>query len=239
MPRNGTAAYARVYPDANYDTAKVAASRMLDDPRVIAEIERREAQLHDDLAMTAQDVIRDICLIATADPRELSEHHTGACRYCHGTNHKYQRTQNEYARDVEAHIDRRALDKERGPDPLGLEFDAKGGIGFNPYKDPHPQCPECFGKGESFEVFKDTRTLSKGAARLYQGVKRTRDGLEIKIRSQDKAIELAMQTLGLAKTKLEHSGPNGGPIPSTNVNVSTVTNDPVEAANLYKTLLGK
>lgn len=83
MPRNGTAAYLRVYGCA-YDTANTEAARMLADPRIREEIARREKMLQDDLALEAKDVLRELALVATADPRELTEHYRGACRHCWG-----------------------------------------------------------------------------------------------------------------------------------------------------------
>lgn len=237
LPRNASAAYRRVYGCAE-TTAKTASSRFMDDPRIQAEIARREKMLCADLELTAADVLREIFLVASADPRELTEYHVGACRHCHGDGHKFQRTPAEYERDLEAYIVARKADKERAPDPLGLEFDVKGGIGFNPYRTPAPDCPECFGKGEGYERFKDTRTLSPAAARLYEGTKRTRDGLEIKIRSREKSLDLAAQHLGIARRAVELTGKNGGPVQTAGVSIAATTTDPIEAANLYRNLIG-
>lgn len=237
LPRNATAAYQRVY-GCSYEVANAASARLMADDRVKAEIARREEMLRADLELTAADVLREIFLVASADPRELTEYHVGACRFCHGEGHKYQRTPAEFQRDLDAHTAQRKADKERGPDPLGLDFDVKGGIGFNPYRDPAPDCPECFGKGEGYERFKDTRTLSPAAARLFEGVKRTRDGLEIKIRNREKSLDLAAQHLGLARQKVELTGKNGGPVQTAGVSITATTTDPVEAANLYRNLIG-
>jgi hypothetical protein len=236
LPRNATAAYMRVHPYAGRSSANLQACLLMADPRIKAEVEAREEQLRADLALTAANVIREICLVASADPRELSEYYVGACRYCHGDGNRYQRTPAEMRRDMEAHVDARR--KAGTPDPLCLEFDMQGGVGWNPRHDPNPECGECFGEGIGYEVFKDTRNLSPGAARLFAGVKRTRDGIEIKTRSQDKSVELAMQCLGLSKTKLEHSGPGGGPIATAGIAISAVTSDPTEAAAMYQKLIG-
>lgn len=229
-PRNATRAYRTAF-GCSERTAAVAGSNLLKDPDVIAEIERREAQMLDDLELKAEDVLKEIFLIATADPRELSEYHVGACRYCHGVGHQYQRTPAEYQRDLDAYMDASGKD-----DPLGLSFRALGGVGFNPYAEPHQDCPECFGKGQGYEVFKDTRNLSPGAARLYEGVKRTRDGLEIKQRSREPALQLAAQHLGIAKNKTELTGKDGGPIQTAGVTFEAV--DPIQASQLYQSIMG-
>lgn len=210
-PLNASAAYASVY-GVSERVASVEACRLMKDERVQAEIARWQSQLRDKLELTVADITRELTLVASADPRELSEYYVGACRHCYGDGFKYQRTPAEYERDLKAHIDRRKYDKEKGPDEFGLDFDIQGGVGFTPKHEPNPDCPECFGDGIGYEVFKDTRTLSPAAARLYQGVKRTQHGLEIKTRDPDKAVQLAGQHLGMFKTGLELSGPGGGPM---------------------------
>jgi phage terminase small subunit len=235
LPRNAKKAYMRAYPTCQESTAGRGAYVLLKNERVRAEIRRYEAQMEKALALKMDDIARDLALVASADARELSEWRVGACRYCYGENHRYQRTPAEMERDLAEYKIRREIEKR--PDPLGLEFDMQGGLGYNPKRAPNLDCPECFGEGEGREVFKDTRHLSPAAARLYAGVKKTRDGMEIKTRSQDKAIELAGQAAGMFKTRTELSGPNGGPIPSVNGNVPLPT-DPIEAAKLYQKLVG-
>jgi phage terminase small subunit len=231
-PRNATAAYLRVYTCA-YDSARSAAAALLANPRVKAEVERREAMLQKNLQLTAEDVLREIFLVASADPRELTEFHIGSCRHCHGERHQYQRTPAEFDADLKEHIKNRA---KSDPDPLGLDFDLKGGVGFNPYRDPHSECPECFGKGVGYERFKDTRTLSPAAARLFEGVKRTKDGLEIKIRNREKSLDLAAQHLGISRQKVELTGKNGGPLQSVAA-VSFKDIDPTTASQVYKNIM--
>lgn len=232
LPRDATAAYLRVY-DCTKAAAAVSASHLMDDPRVVAEIERREKELAADLALTAEDVLRELFLVASADPRELTEHYVGACRYCYGDGHEYQRTPAEYKAAFAAY----AASVPGLADPLGISFPLLGGLGFNPKRDPCPTCPECHGDGAGYDVIKDTRTLSKSAARLYQGVKRTQHGLEIKIRSPDKCIELAGQYLGLFRSRVEHSGPGGKPIPVAATTVSLKAIDANTAAQMYQALI--
>lgn len=234
LPRQGTAAYLRAYPTSSNDTAKVEASRMLADPRIKAEIERRESQMQANLAMTAEDVIREIALIATADPRELSEHYIGACRHCHGEGFKYQRRPSEYAADFARYL----KTPEGKADPLGVAFPLEGGIGFSSRREPHPDCPECDGNGQSYEIFKDTRDLSPSAARLFEGVERTKHGLKIHTRDRAKALDLAAQHLGISKKALELSGKGGGPIQTVAASVSLAGVDATTAAQVYQSLVG-
>lgn len=241
LPRNATAAYQRVY-DCKYETAKVEAARLMADADIQAEIARRENELRADLELEAKDVLREIALVATADPRELTEHYRGACRHCYGLEFKYQRRPSEYDADLKAYLAHNvALAKEgkAAPDPYGVNFDIKGGVGFSTRRAPNPDCPECDGNGESYEIFKDTRSLSPGAARLYEGVERTKEGLKIKTRNRDKALDLAAQHLGIARKSVELAGKNGGPIQTNNTTaVSLAGVDPQTASTVYQSLVG-
>lgn len=238
LPRNQADAYRRVFGEG-LTSAASCASIMMSYPQVKAAIAKWEAELCKDLRMDVEQYIRELVLVATADPRDLTERYIGSCRHCHGLGHQYQYTQNEFNLLLNAHIVRRSRDKDLGADPLGLEFDFKGGIGFNQRRAPHPECTECFGDGVGYEVFKDTRTLSAGAARLYAGVKKTRDGLEIKTRSPDKAIELLGNILGLVKKSTELTGPNGGPVVvQAGVANTPMPTDPIAAAAEYRRIMG-
>lgn len=240
IPRNQTAAYLRVHEGCAYETAAPAATRFFADPRVVAEVERREKEMLGNLELSAQDVLNEIFLVATGDPRELSEHYVGACRYCHGLDHLYQRRRSEYDRDLSDYLFRNKLLVKEGkatPDPNGLLFDVQGGVGFSSRRDPHPECPECDGNGAGYEVFKDTRNLSPAAARLYEGVKKTQNGLEIKIRNRDKALDLAATHLGIARKSVELTGKGGGPVRHAVAAVSLTDVDPQTASQLYQALM--
>lgn len=236
LPRNQADAYRRVFGE-DHGAAASCASIMMGYPQVKAAIAKWEAELCKDLRMDVEQYVRELVLVATADPRDLSERYIGSCRHCHGVGHQHQYTQNEFNMLLNAHIVRRARDK--APDPLGLDFDCKGGMGFNQRRAPHPECTECFGDGVGYEVFKDTRTLSAGAARLYAGVKKTRDGLEIKTRSPDKAIEILGNILGLVKKGVELTGPGGGPlVVQAGVAATPMPTDPIAAAAEYRRIMG-
>ena len=139
-------------------------------------------------AITADTVLMEIANIALADARELVEVKTGCCRCCWGEGFKFQRTVGEYNHDREQWLN-------KGKDPS--EFEDQGGIGFNPLKLPHPECPTCGGDGDARAVLKDTRTLSPRAAALYAGAKQTKDGIEIKMHSKLDALEKLAKHVGL------------------------------------------
>jgi hypothetical protein len=237
---NATEAYCKTYGLENKDAAAANASRLLADVRVQAYLAKKQKELRDSAPLTAADVVRHLAELANADPRDLVEHWVGACRYCHGAEFKYQRTPAEWDRDFMQYQRDRAAAAKKGdttPDPLGLEFPTLGGVGFSRKRAPHPDCPECDGIGEGYEVVKDTRTLSPAAARLYSGVKRTKNGLEVCTRSADKALQLAGSHLGLWKDVKELSGPGGGPIPVSSDGKLTLSADPNEAAAAYQRIM--
>jgi hypothetical protein len=232
-PRNATAAYMRVYPDASEPTARSSASKLMADPDIKAEIDKREAQLRLELDIKAADVVREIFQVATADPADLVVSYRGACRHCHGIDHKFQRRPSEYQADLARYL------KANKDDPLGLGFDVAGGIGFSSKRDPHPDCPECDGTGEAYEYFKDVRDLSPAARRLYDGLKRTKDGrLEMKVRDRTPALNLAAQYLGISRKSVELTGKGGGPIQTAGAVVSLKGVDPQEASQVYQQLIG-
>ncbi len=167
-------------------------------PHVKAEINRTLQGLTADVGLTKEMVKQDIVNVLNADPRELFNVQTGACRHCHGIDHLWQRTTGEMNRD------RYAFDCD--PLKVGHIFDMRGGIGFDAYADPHVDCPECNGKGEQRIRLTDTRMLSPEAASLLQSIEQTKNGIKITTRSKDTAREAAARLLGLNKDNLEISG---------------------------------
>ena len=196
---DAAAAYKHVY-GCNANTAKVNGSRLLKKRHVAAEIARRKTERNAELNLSVADLLQELRNVVTADPRELMEYRRGACRYCYGHQHLYQRTPAEYKRARDQYTTDNEAAAKRGDkalDPLGLAFDMQGGIGFNPNKKAVRACPECFGEGAGYSYIKDSRTVSKAAARLYAGIKETANGVEIKTRAVDKSVQLLMQNMGM------------------------------------------
>jgi len=194
-----TCAKSAGYSDA---AAGAMATYNLKHPAVQRAILERKEQLAAAAGITPQLVLRELLLLATADPRELVQTKVLACRHCYGIDHLYQWTPGEYAAAVD-----KAMAKDK-PLPELL-----GGIGYDPRLIPSQDCPECAGYGIERVVIADTSKLSPGAARLYAGAKQTKDGPQILMRSQDGAIAKLMDYLGMAnKGSVELSGKGGGPI---------------------------
>lgn len=142
-------------------------------------------------------ILRELWKIAFADPNELVEHRRTCCRYCYGLGFSYQRTQREMESDRQKHLkeqmDRQAKDSNHQPQL----FDEAGGIGYDKRKPPNQDCPECFGEGVGQVFLKDTRQLPPEVRALYAGIKETKEGIEVKMHSKEKAIELLGKHLKL------------------------------------------
>jgi hypothetical protein len=171
------------------------ASKLLQNPTIKAEIEKRKKAITDKVQLQVEDVVRDIKNVLNADARDLIEYRVGACRHCYGLGFLYQSTPQEFRNAYLRHAD-----SKEGRE--GKLFDGQGGEGFNPKRDPNPECPECFGDGVGYTMAHDTRMLTPEAAALYTGTKPTNNGLEILMRSKDKAREQAAQYLGMNKLDL-------------------------------------
>lgn len=204
-----TEAYERAGFKSKGRAATACASRLAAEPAVIAYIQNRTKTLLEESGVTIQSVLKRFVDTMDADPNELIELRRGCCRFCYGVDHRYQYTPAELERAIVTWM---AVDKEKNTDPKA--FDAAGGLGYDPRKAPHKDCPECWGDGTERVIAKDTRKLSPAARRLYAGVKVTQHGLEIKTRDQDAAQLNVAKHLGMFKEKVEVTGKDGRPIES-------------------------
>jgi phage terminase small subunit len=186
VDRNGTQAAIRAGYSPN--SARQIAHETLSKPYMqLALLNAIKAQ-QTRTQITADDALREIWNVATADTRELVEVRKGCCRCCYGEGHKYQRTVGEMNRDREDWV-------EKGKNPA--EFDEAGGIGFDPLKLPNDECPHCGGDGAARVVLKDTRSMGEKAIALYAGAKQGQYGIEVKFHSKMDALEKLAKHLGL------------------------------------------
>ncbi|SCM82395.1 Terminase small subunit (fragment) [uncultured Sporomusa sp.] len=205
---NGTQAAIR----AGYSprTAAEQAARLLTNVKVQEAIQEAMKKREERTEVKADRVVLELWNTVTADANEIVELRRCCCRYCWGEGFKYQYTAGEMRnREEQYNIDATAAmikGESIGP------FNPQGGIGFNATKPPNSNCPECFGEGELKPFFKDTRKLSAAAKSLYAGVKITKDGIEVKMHSKDKMIELLGKHLGMFKDKVEVTGEGGAPL---------------------------
>lgn len=197
-------------------TAQEQSSRLLSNVMVKAAIDRRVSQLAAIAEVDAALVVRELLDVATADPRELVSVHRDCCRHCWGIDHLAQWTPGEY---------RRALDDAlNGEEPKPApEF--AGGLNFNPTREPHPECPECFGRGVESVIVADTRKLSTKAAKLYAGAQQTKEGIKTLMADQGAARLALGRYLGMFTDKTQMSGPGGAPIPLLHVTPADLSDD--------------
>ena len=185
-------------------SARQTASELLATPEVQESLTKAMVERAKRTGIDADQVLQRYWNIATADASELTELHRACCRYCWGTRNRYQYTPREMEEARAGHdLLQKAAEGKAKP------FDERGGIGFNPKKDPNPACPECFGDGEERVFAKDTRDLSPQARQLYAGVKTTQHGLEIKTHDQLSALQQVGRHLGMFKEKVELTGKDG------------------------------
>lgn len=170
------------------DTARQMGAENLSKPVIqLAIAEGRKAQ-QERTGITADRVLREIALIAFADARELSQVIKGCCRHCWGEGHKRQRTLSEM---------NHAMEQWQKDGKMPADFDEEGGIGYNPHRPPHPECPDCMGHGYAHVVIGDTRNLSPAALALYAGAKETKYGIEVLTHAKLTAVEMLNKHLGL------------------------------------------
>jgi phage terminase small subunit len=167
--------------------AAECASENLRNPQVIQAITERKAQLAAAAGIDVAFVLREWLAIATADPRELTQSRRGCCRYCWGIDNKREWMEHEYATALNEALMSLLL-------PPAFE----GGLGYRPMREPNPDCPRCEGEGLMRTWLADSRELSPQAARLFAGVKQTKEGIEIKTRDQDGALAKIADYLGMS-----------------------------------------
>lgn len=204
--RNQAQAYAHAYDhrSGNLDTARAGAYQVIKRPHVRAAIDARLAQATERTGADIGWLLQRYLDIATADPRELIGLKIGCCRYCHGDGHGYQWREREFVEALE-----RAEHEAANAPPFAARLvrfpDIGGGFGYNATKPPHPDCPECHGEGIERFVPRDTDQMSEQALLLYGGVKAKRDGYEIIIADQGKALEMVGRIMGAFTDKIDLS----------------------------------
>lgn len=180
------------------NTSAAIGAENLIKPKIKEEIDKALAERSERTEIKADDVLRYWHDIATADPNEIIHLRRVCCRNCYGTGHQYQwRDKEEYQQAV-AWAEKSAKEGETPAIPSDA-----GGYGFNKLSKPSPDCPYCWGEGHMEIHAEDTRLLSPKAKLLYAGVKQTRDGFEVKMRDQDKAMENVARHLGMFKDSLD------------------------------------
>lgn len=156
-------------------------------PQIANLVAASRADLKVQAEFSALDVLKRWVTIATVDPNELVQNRRAPCRHCNGKDHAHQwKTPREYTEAV------REAKNSGNPRPSRV-----GGYGYSVRAPINPKCPECNGEGIGYTYAVDTRTLSPQARILYAGVKQTKEGFEVKLHDQSKALENVARHLGM------------------------------------------
>lgn len=186
-------------------TARSIGDENLSKPDIATAIAAAKAERSKRTKITADQIVQQLSDIVTSDLNELVQYRRGACRYCHGTEFRYQRTAGERDREHAEWVERRAELTAAGKKipPHLRRFDELGGIGYSRKNAPHPDCPECFGDGDGKLYVPDTRHIPAALRSVYHGVQIGKDGLKVLIADPMKARELLMRHMGMLNDKLE------------------------------------
>lgn len=187
-------------------TANEQGARLLANASVAAAIAEAQAARSARTEITQDVVLQRLWQIATADANDLVEFRRTCCRHCWGVGHDYQRTDRELAK-LAAEWGKAKMQGEAVED-----IDTSGGNGWDPRRDPHPDCPVCFGEGQGDVMVKDTRKLNAAGRALYNGVKVTKEGVQIAVKDPMQALQLVGRHMGMFKDRTEVSGPDGSPL---------------------------
>lgn len=201
--RNATAAYIEAFPEvaervANRNVIRGYAWKLANNPDVIARCREYESAAAQACVLDVAAILQhDMAIVqAAAYADQLTQHIWQCCRYCHGTDHKYQWVNfEEYLAaltNAEAENDAR---RERKQKPKALPSD-EGGFGFSPSNDPNITCPVCEGRGVAVTIIADTTKLEGPAAALFRGVRTTANGTELLTHDVDKAKERLLRATG-------------------------------------------
>lgn len=147
-------------------TARVAAYRLLKNPKVAARVRELQDAAAARSGRSAAALIAELEEMVSADLNELMQLVVGACRHCHGEHGAYQfRDEHDYARACDEAM---ATGK-----PLPS---MAGGFGYVFERDPNPECGHCDGAGVQRVRLTNTADLSPGVRRLFRGIECFPDG---------------------------------------------------------------
>lgn len=218
-------------------TVWVECQRLENNPKVI----RRLNELRDLAAANATvsktRLIQFLWDRIMADRRDLINHVRRCCRRCWGG----ERHLHQWKDELEFILaDGEWLAQEgnllRGPQPTD-----EGGYGFDPHREPNPTCDSdlCMGDGQGKTVIADTTQLSGAAALIYEGVKETAQGIEIKVADRNADMVMLSKLLGWSVEKVDSTVRNamgGKELPADMYDIPS-TASPEEASRRYLSLV--
>ncbi|RKT27706.1 terminase small subunit [Roseovarius halotolerans] len=184
--------------------------RLLRNVEVRNRINEMMRDLAKELNIEVSDVLKRMWDTATGDVNDLVRLEHRACRYCWGTDHEFQwKTPREFKEASNDKVSQLAGGDSAALLALGeamtkaapFPADDADGYGFDPTADPNPECPECVGEGVWHINIPDTHMAMSHP--LYDGVKQTKEGIEVKIADRGKALEQVARHLQMFKDHVE------------------------------------
>ena len=214
-------AYRSVYSAEGWSTFHIgnACSKLNNHPLIMRYMQKLRDETAAKHSINRDFLVRWHWLRLVYDPAELTRIVRGSCRFCRGEGHLYQWRAQEY-------LDRVA-EAERTKQPLP---DLAGGFGFNHLAPPVDTCPNCHGAGQTHTWFADTLELSEAGRAAFEGVKETRNGIEVLMADKAKAADALAKLLGLDVQQVKVFAE----FPSAEVMASMTAED---IAQSYKTLV--
>jgi phage terminase small subunit len=241
---NATESYRQSYNVANMTERTIGrkAQEVATNGRVSALIKGNKERVLQAVSFDKMDVMRQLVAIATADPTRVVEQRRICCRYCHGVGHAYQwRSEDEWVEVMAQVMDRNAREEkaaakaDRPPEFQDVPSNS-GGYGWRRPARPHPDCPRCDGEGEPDVFVRDVNDLTPAERRLVASVKQTKDGIEIKMRDQDGALNTIARIFKMISDKMELTGADGGPVQVAAI-TAVLPVDQQQAAQMYQQLM--
>lgn len=217
-------AYRQVYnpsPTYNYHVDVWALNKL---PKIARRIRELMAADNSSVGVTREWLLRWWFYRMIYDPAEITAWAIGCCRFCHGDGHEYQWRPHEYMKALEE-----AESTPGAPIP-----DIAGGLDFDATKPPHDACPGCHGKGIGRTDIADTSKLSPMARAAFEGIKETRNGIEIKMADKDKAAENFAKLSGFDVVQVKVMADQ---LPEDDA-LDGLARNPVAAAAAYQRMLG-
>jgi phage terminase small subunit len=164
-------------------------------PRVQARVRELQEAAATSMVFSKQRLAEFLWRRILADRGQLINHRRTCCRYCHGEANAYQwKDELEYANAC-----------VQAANAAQAQPSCDGGFGYDPHREPNPDCAhtQCLGDGIGKTVIQDTRGLTGDAALIYEGVKETAQGIEIKMADRATDAALLMKLLGWSSSDLE------------------------------------
>ena len=203
---NGTQAAIRA--GYSVQTAGSQAHDLLKKPEIQAAIRELREETLRNLEAKVEELVGYWLDILRANPNAITSYKRDCCPYCHGTvaedGHRRakQLTPAQYDHELLKHQERRAKVLEQSGQAVDIgEFPSHEGDWFDRRRAINPDCPECQGRGVGEMFIEDTSKLAPGVAALFNGVRKTKDGIEILMASKEKAADQLGRFLGAFKDR--------------------------------------